>query len=101
MMKKIFTALAVVALSGCAVNYTYDGKKYDSKEAFHQAVDSNVSEMLSGVVPLPTPVSKKKLIFAMPSETALITEVTNRFVKSQGNQPVGPQSTEVKPCHPL
>jgi hypothetical protein len=90
MMKKIFTALAVVALSGCAVNYTYDGKKYDSKEAFHQAVDSNVSEMLSGVVPLPTPVSKKKLIFAMPSETALITEVTNRFVKSQGNQPVGP-----------
>lgn len=90
MMKKIFTALAVIALSGCAVNYTYEGKKYDSKQAFHQAVDSKVAEVLSGIVPLPTPVSKKKLIFAMPSETALITEVTSRFVKAQGSQPVGP-----------
>jgi hypothetical protein len=90
MIKKIFSILAITALSGCAVNYTYEGRKYESKEAFHQAVDSKVSEVLSSIVPLPSPVSKKRLIFAMPSESALITEVTSRFVKAQGSQPVGP-----------
>lgn len=89
MIKKILSALAIVALSGCAANYTYEGKKYDSKESFHQGVDASLAEVLAGITPLPAPVSKKKLIFAIPSETTLITEYTARFVKIQGNQPIG------------
>jgi hypothetical protein len=89
MMKKVLSVLVAAALSGCAVDYTFEGQKYSSKEAFHQAVDSNVSAILAGIVPLPRPVSNKKLIFAVPSETALLSEANSRFVKSQGSQPVG------------
>lgn len=91
MMKisKILSAFVIVALNGCAVSYTFDGQKYNSKEAFHQAVDSKTSEVLSGITPLPSPVSKKRLIFGTPSEAALLAESNNRFAKSQGNQPTG------------
>jgi hypothetical protein len=89
MMKKLITVIAIVALNGCAVTYTLEGKKYESKESFQQAVDLNVAEVLSTIAPLPAPISKKKLIIATPSESTLITEYTGRFVKSQGNPPVG------------
>jgi hypothetical protein len=90
MMKKILIILAVVALSGCAVNYTYEGQKYGSKEEFQQAIDSKMSESLSTITPLPVPVSKKKLIFAFPSEATLLAEDISRFVKAKGTQPIGP-----------
>jgi hypothetical protein len=87
--KVVFGAIAAIALSGCAVSYTFDGKKYDSKESFHQAVDSNIVNVLSEITPLKAPVSNKKLIFAIPSEDVFTKEAYNRFVKIQGNQPTG------------
>jgi len=90
MKRKIFAITLVGMLSGCAVTYTYEGQKYDSKEKFHQAVESNMTAALAGIVPLPKPLTQKKLIFAMPSEAALIAESTKRFVQMQGTQPSGP-----------
>ncbi len=91
MIKEIFGVLALMVLGGCAsVNYTYEGQKYSSKESFHQAVDSHVAGVLASISPLPSPVSRKSLVFAIPSEAAIVAEATSRFVKSQGSQPVGP-----------
>ena len=89
MMNNIIAVLAAFALSGCTVTtfYTYDGKKYDSKESFQQTVDTNVTEVLAGITPLPVPVSKKKLLFAIASASAIKAEITARFIKSDGNQP--------------
>ena len=89
MIKKILSVLVIAALSGCAVNYTLDGQKYSSKEAYQEAGDLKMARILSDIVPLPAPVSKKKLIFAIPSEMAILTEATSRFVKAQGREPVG------------
>lgn len=90
MIKKITSLFIVIALSACAVTYTYEGQNYDSKEKFHQAVDSSISGWLSTVTPLPTPLTQKKLVFAIPSEAALINESVKRFVATQGSQPTGP-----------
>lgn len=89
MMKKFVYLIVAIALSGCAVNYTYDGRKYDSKEKLHQAVDSSIFGVISGITPLPKPLTQKKLVFAMPSEATLVDESKQRFVKLQGNQPTG------------
>ena len=90
MIKKFLGLIVITALSGCAVNYTYEGQKYDSKEKFQQAVDSTMSGALSGISPLPMPLTRKKLVFAMPSEATFIDESRKIFVKAQGSQPVGP-----------
>ena len=89
MMKNFASLIAVVALSGCAVNYTYEGQKYDSKERFHQAVDSSISNVLNNIQPLPKPLTQRKLIFAIPSAEVLVEESTRRFVQAQGSQPTG------------
>ena len=90
MIKKFLGLVVIIALSGCAVNYTFEGQKYGSKETFQQAVDSKVLAVLSTIAPLPVPLSKTKLIFAMPSEATLIDESVKRFVALQGTQPIGP-----------
>ena len=50
--------------------------------------------MIADVVPLSKPLTTKKLLFAMPSEAAMIAEATNRFVKLQGTAPIG-QAKEI------
>lgn len=87
MIKKFAILIAAVALSGCAATYTYNGQKYDSKEKLQHAVDSTVSDMLSTIAPLPTPLTQRKLVFAIPSETAIFNETVSRHVKINGNQP--------------
>jgi len=89
MIKRFLGLVAFVTLGGCAVNYTYQGQKYDSKEKFHQAVDSSVSNVISGITPLPTPLTQKKLVFAIPSEATIISESKRRFVTAQGREPNG------------
>jgi hypothetical protein len=90
MIKKLLGLIVMAALSGCAVNYTYEGQKYDSKEKFHEAVDARVASVLATITPLPMPLTQKKLVFAMPSEATLIDESTKRFMKAQNTQPTGP-----------
>ena len=90
MIKKGFFLAILLLLNGCAVTYFYEGQKYDSKEKFHQAVDNDIRGALENVVPLAKPLTSKKLLFAMPSESVIIAESTNRFVKLQGTSPIGP-----------
>jgi hypothetical protein len=90
MIKKILGLVAVIVLSGCAVNYTYEGQKYDSKEKLHQAVDGHVFRTVATITPLPKPLTQKKLIFAIPSEATLFEESKKRYAKSQGTTLSGP-----------
>ena len=88
MIKNIAGLFVVVAaLSGCTTTYTYDGQKYTSKETFHQAVDARVSGVVSGTAPFPSPLTQKKLLFAMPSETTIFNETVRRHVALKGSQP--------------
>jgi hypothetical protein len=92
-MNKTLNALAfltvVSVLSGCAVTYTYEGKKYGSKEDFHRAVESELNSGVASVTPLGAFLTDKKLIFAIPSESTLYAENVRRFVTLQGTQPIG------------
>lgn len=86
MIKKIAVLIAAVALSGCATVYTYNGQKYNSNEKLQQAVDAHVSSVLSGVMPLPTPLTQRKLIFAIPTAVAFAEGDAKNFVKAQGQE---------------
>ena len=90
MMKKLVALVAVFALSGCATNfYTLEGVKYDTKEEFHQAVGKMNTDALSSIKPLPSPITKKKLIIAFPSTTTIYTENISRQTKTSGQSPSG------------
>lgn len=94
MIKKILGLVAVVLLSGCAVNYTFEGQKYDSKEKFQQGVNDLYIRTLVSITPLSKPITQKKLIFAIPSESTIIDESKKRYVKLQGVLPAG-QALEI------
>lgn len=88
MIKLITLAVVVVGiLGGCGTTYTFEGQKYDSKEKFQSAVDSAASGALATIAPLATPLSQKKLVFAIPSESALVNENVRRQVAIAGSQP--------------
>lgn len=89
MIKKLFALVTVLAISGCANFYTLDGVKYDSKEAFHQAVAQKNSDALNSIQPLSAPVTKKSLIMAFPSEATMYSENIARTTKQNGTAPSG------------
>jgi hypothetical protein len=88
-LKICLTFIVLSLISGCSTYYTYEGEKYKSKEKFHQAVDSTINRALTKVEPLSSPLTGKKLVFAMPSQSAFINASNDRFVSSQGSQPTG------------
>lgn len=94
MIKKLLGLVAVIALSGCAVNYTFEGQKYESKEKFLQGVDDLYARTLMSISPSAKPITQKKLIFAIPSEATIIDESKRRYTKQQGTPPVG-QALEI------
>lgn len=91
----LFMVAACLALSGCAVNYTLDGTKYDSKEKFQSAVDSNISTALAQTTPLTKPLTKKKLLFAIPTYEAFRAEHERRYLQLGGPQPIMGQAREM------
>lgn len=91
-MKKVVSLFfAVVLLSGCATNYTFEGARYEGSEAFQRAVDQHVSATLAQVTPLPKPLTNKRLIVAIPSEATILTENIKRTAALNGRQPTGVQ----------
>ena len=94
MIKRIFGLVFLVVLNGCAVTYRFEGQKYDSKEKFQQAVDSSMSNALSTITPLPSVLTQRTLVFAIPSETSLFNETLRRHIALNGGQP-NSQQTEV------
>jgi hypothetical protein len=93
MIRTIAILAVSLALVGCGVvYYTYEGQKYDSKEEFQQAIDAAVSDAMSTITPLPTALTKRKLVFAIPSESTLFTENLRRFVALNGREPTALQN---------
>jgi hypothetical protein len=82
------------ALIGCATQYTYDGQKYTSKEAFLQAVDDKIANSISSTVPLKVPLSNKKLIIAIPSYDVYNKLAVAKFVKINSREP-NPRELEI------
>jgi hypothetical protein len=88
MIKKIAILIAVVALSGCTIgpHYFYNGQRYDSNETFQQAVNAHNSSILSTITRLPTPLTQRKLIFAIPTAVAFSEGDAKSIVKVQGRE---------------
>ena len=68
--------------------YTYEGQVFDLPTKFQKGVDDKVAATVKAITPLPQPLSQKKLVFAMPRQSAFIKESTQRFVAAHGAPPV-------------
>jgi hypothetical protein len=62
-----FVCAVAALLTGCAAQYTLDGKTYTSKAEFHGAADANIAQVLQGIQPLAQPLTNRSLVFAFPS----------------------------------
>lgn len=76
-------------LTGCGTVYTLEGSKYDSKEKMLEASRTLFSGVSNAVVPLPAPVSQKKLVCAIPSQLAFVNAALDRFAEKQGSAATG------------
>lgn len=89
-MIKFFTTIGLaVILSGCAATYNLDGKKFDNEKTFQAAVEDRRAQVLSQVQKLPAPLTKKKLIAALPSEQTLYAENSRRHTATTGKPLIG------------
>lgn len=89
MIKLVTTLGFIIALSGCVSTYTLDGKKYDNETTFQAAVENERSGAISQVQPLQIPLTKKKLIAALPSEQAIYTENSRRHISTNSRPLMG------------
>lgn len=80
---------SLVALGGCANRYTLQGETYRGKDNFFEAVDSLTAQALSGIEPLPSPVTKKRLMFALPSVATVGSANVANMTKRNGSAPTG------------
>jgi len=76
-------------LTGCGTVYTLEGAKYDSKEKMLDASRTMFSGISNAIVPLPSPVSQKKLVCAIPSQYAFVNTALENFAKKQGSAATG------------
>lgn len=89
MIKSLAVIFLAASLSGCAANYFLDGKKYNDEVSFQNAVESQRSNGVNQVTQLPAPLTKKKLIAALPSEETLYAENARRHAASTGTPLTG------------
>lgn len=86
-MKKILTMIsAVIILTGCSAHYFLDGKKYDNETLFQGAVEAKRQDALASIQPLPSPLTNKRLIVAIPSEQAVYEENSRRHLANTGKE---------------
>lgn len=84
-MKSLLAIIAIcITLSGCASTYSYDGDRYPNKDAFNAGVEMKLSQATAAVSPLPSPVSKKTLVFSIPSEQAIVKQSISNFYRLNG-----------------
>lgn len=84
-MKSLLSIVAIcTVLTGCAATYTYDGSRYSDKDTFNAAVDIKLSQATTSVLPLPANISKKTLVFAIPSEQVIAQQSIANFSKMNG-----------------
>jgi hypothetical protein len=82
--KTALISLLVFTLGGCATFYTLEGQRYNSKEEFQRASESMMTGAVAQISPLPSPLTNRKLIFAMPTEQAISQETINRATRANG-----------------
>lgn len=87
-MKMILIALTL-ALTGCAATYTYDGKQYPNAEQFRAAIDSANVGAASQIVPLPAPVTKRRLALGFPSTEVINAASVRNHTVARGSPPMG------------
>jgi hypothetical protein len=87
MKNVILTIFTILILSGCAINYSFDGQKYASKELFLKAVEDKVGDTLTLITPFTPPLSGKKLIMAMPSLEVYNKLGIENFIKINKKEP--------------
>lgn len=90
MIRWCLTFFVFALLSGCA-NYIYDGKAYATKEEFFRAVDTSIADVLSTIEPLPTPLTSKGLIFALPALDVMVAQTFDTYASVHGSEPTGVQ----------
>jgi hypothetical protein len=78
-----------LSLSGCASHYFLDGKKYENEDSFQAAVEERRSSAINQVQPLPSPLTKKRLVVAIPNEQAHYTTFLQRHQVAQGKEAMG------------
>lgn len=89
-MNKIWTALIfLLSLSGCSSVYFLDGRKYDNQESFQIAVEEMRSTALNQVQPLQSPLSKKRLVVAIPSENTIYVGNLRSHQSTTGKEATG------------
>jgi len=88
MTKLISTLLACLTLAGCAATYTFNGQRYASKEELVSASDRMIADAVNSIQPLQQPVSKRTLLFALPSERTFHTASVATFTRVNG-RPIG------------
>lgn len=84
-MIKLFAAFIIAILfTGCAATYTLGAKKYENEQSFQAAIESERLEAIQQVKPLPSALTTKKLIAALPSESAIYEENSKRHTLITG-----------------
>lgn len=76
MKKRVAVGGLCALLSGCGMTYFLEGAKYDSRDSFVAARDAMNSRCTASVIPLVAPVVKRKLVFLIPTQSAVYQ---NRF----------------------
>jgi hypothetical protein len=97
LIKVAAVGIALVFLGGCAaVHYTYDGKKYNSRQQFIAAVEASNGAAVAAITPLPAPVTKKKLLFAFPSRTVIAAATARYMAQTNGATPTALQAEMIE-----
>ncbi len=79
--------ITALALAGCAATYTFEGKIYNSKEDFARAVDDEHRTAVASIVPLPAPVTKKRLAIAIPSTSTIFASSVRNYTTAKNAAP--------------
>ncbi|MET1078578.1 MAG: hypothetical protein ABWY06_11230 [Pseudomonas sp.] len=84
LIKLVAVASLLLLLTGCATppTYIYGDQTYYSPEAVLGAIDIDLINTLASIQPLPAPLTQRKLIYAVPSESIVIAEAKNQYIKN-------------------
>lgn len=88
MISKSILSLSLLVLSGCASNYyTIGADKYDDEDDFIEATVERLAIVNRAILPLPKPLTDRKLIIVFPSKNAISTAGLNNIKKTLGQNP--------------
>lgn len=96
MRLKIATLIFTLALTACAgiPFYTFEGQRYSNRADFLRAVEVAFAANLRQIEPLPAPITKKRLVFGMPSQKTMY-DTTLLYRSKSGLGPLSPVGLEL------